>query len=416
MGTYLNPFSDRILGKRAAQAPEPCNNPDILPIFEHAITPFYNDTDGRWLAVEKTPSQYLRCIIQAPEDMVETCVTSSIRKLQWLPNRLIIYGGQKKCSTRVQLMVMTIMIMVLEAVHLAGEIWWTRRKRKTDPDYGRSFSWVGLFRAVILGIGTPLVCALIIRTQFPENSLAAALGLYLLTPRAAPIIAFLSGIFLSKGFGIQTLLVDLVSAGAALVLYNLPLKVWTGPMASAQFSEGAPSTTFLYMGIYLATVPAGVVFFIYQLIILLAVFLLIWSMVGKNKGLAKAAGYLIGLWIIMWIWIVSFAVFAIAEVVWLAFYKKKNGGKFPVLEDLRGWFSREGSSLGFFLKRYVYWAWVIVSFAVAVGRWMFFNELLQLVGGAFCPDSLKGATAASILITWAAIVSNVLLKLQGLAL
>lgn len=361
-------------------------------------------------------SQYLRCIVQAPGDMVESCVRSSIRKLQWLPDRLIIYGGQKKCSTRVQFMVMTIMIMVLEAVHLAGEIWWTRRKRKIDPDYGRSFSWVGLFRAVILGIGTPLVCALIIRTQFPENSLAAALGLYLLTPRAAPIIAFLSGIFLSKGFGIQTLLVDLVSAGAALVLYNLPLKIWTGPMNTVQSSAGTPSTTFLYLGLYLATVPAGIVFFIYQLILVLAVFLLICSMFLKSKALARASGYLIGLWIIMWMWIFSFAIFAIAEIVWLAFYKKKNGGKFPVLEDLRGWFSREGSSLGFFLKRYGYWSWVIVSFSIAVGRWMFFNELLKLVGGAFCPESLKGATAASILMTWAAIVANVLLKIRGLAL
>lgn len=362
------------------------------------------------------PSQYLRCLMQAPEAMVESCVTSSIRKLQWLPDRLIIYGGQKRCSTRVQMMITTIQKIVLEIVHLAAEIWWARRKRKTDPNYGRSFSWVGLFRAVILGIGTPLICALIIRTQFPENSLAAALGLYLLIPQAAPIIAFLSGIFLSKGFGTQTLLVDLVSAGAALVLYNLPLKIWTGPMSTLASSTEAPSTEFLYLGLYLATVPAGVVFFIYQMIILLAVFLFVWSVCGKHKNLAKAAGVLVGLWIAMWIWIFSFAVFAIMEVIWLAFYKKKNGGRFPVLESLREWFSRAGSPIGFMLKRYGYWAWVLVSFAVAVGRWMFLTQLLQLTGGAFCPDSLKGATATSFLLPFAAICANVALKFCGLAL
>ena len=354
--------------------------------------------------------------MQVPQPMVESCVISTIRKLQWLPNRLIIYGGQKSCSTRVQVMITTIMVMALEIIHLAAEIWWTRRKRKTDPNYGRSFSWVGLFRSVIVGIGTPLICALITRRQFPENSLAAALGLYLLTPRAAPIIASVSGIFLSKGFGTQTLLVDLVSGGTALVLYNLPLKVWTGPTSSLAYSVEKPSTAFLYLGLYLATIPAGIIFFIYQFILILAVILLVWYIFTKSKKLLRGAKYLVGIWLLMWVWIFSFAVFAIVEVVWLAFYKKKTGGKFPVLEEFREWFFGGGGLIGVILERYGYWGWVLVSFATAAGRWMFLNELLRLTDGAFCPDSLKGATAASILLTFTAISVNFTLKLRGLAL
>ncbi|KAF2682881.1 hypothetical protein K458DRAFT_488595 [Lentithecium fluviatile CBS 122367] len=425
MAVYLNPFSDRILGKRASQEPQACNYPDIVPIFERTIAPFHNDTDGKWLAVEKTPSQYLRCLLQAPEGMVESCVSSSIRKLQWLPNRLIVYGGQKKCNTQFHMMFTTIQKMVLEVLHFMFEVWRARRKRKTDPDDYRSFSWVGLFRAVIVGIGTPLICALIIRTQFPENSIAAALGLYLLLPTAAPIIAFLSGIFLSKGFGTQTLLVDLVSAGAALVMYNLPLKVWIGSNTNFSSTAERPNTGFLYLGLYLATVPAGVVFFIYQALVILAVSLLIWAMFAKSKGLAKTAGWLIGLWIALWIWIISFAVFAIAEVAWLATSgsrkkkKKKSEDaevvkKFPGLVSLRKFFHED--RFGRFLSRWGYWSWVIVSFITAAGRWMFLLQLLQLTGPAFCPDSLTGATVTSFFVPFAAIGANILLKIYGLAL
>jgi len=32
MTAYLNPFSDRIFGKRAAQEPQACQNPEILSV------------------------------------------------------------------------------------------------------------------------------------------------------------------------------------------------------------------------------------------------------------------------------------------------------------------------------------------------------------------------------------------------
>jgi len=256
-----------------------------------------------------------------------------------------------------------------------------------------------------------------VRPQFPENSLAAALGLYFLTPRAAPFIALLSGLFMSKGFGTQALLVDLVASGGALVLYHLRLQmanISTSMVEGRAAGEG-PDTTFLYLGLHIATIPAGVVFFIYQLLMVLAVVLLIWAMFAKSKGLAKTAGFLIGLWLLMWIWIFSFAIFAIYEVVWLAFFKKKTGGLFPVLESYREWFSTRGS-IAFFLKRYGYWIWVLISFGIQVGRWMFLTELLRLTGSSFCPNSLKGATATSILLTAAAIGANVALKVSGLTL
>ncbi|KAF2729826.1 hypothetical protein EJ04DRAFT_568319 [Polyplosphaeria fusca] len=413
MTDYLNPFSDRVIGKRKES--KPCQNPDIVPMFEEAIAPFHNDTDGRWLAVEKIPQQYLRCILQVPEAKVKECVVSTVHKLQWLPDRLIVYGGQKSCSSRPQILAVTAVNMWLSIVQFVGIVWWTRIQRRTDPDCGRSFSWVGLFQEVITGIGNPIICGLIIRTQFPENSLAAGLGIYFLTPRTTPFIALISGLWFSKGYGTQMLLVELISAGAALVFYNLPLKVWHGPLSTVATDPSWPDTSFLYRGLYLATVPAGIIFFIYQSILILAVVLLGLSIWAKSKGLAKAAGYVAGIWLVMWIWIFSFALFAIMEIIWMAYYKKK-GRKFTVLDNARAWFSREGSTVGFFLKTFGYWSWVLASFMITAGRWMFLTELLRLTGGAFCPDSLKSATAASIMLQFAAISAHAALKLRGLAL
>ena len=103
------------------------------------------------------------------------------------------------------------------------------------------------------------------------------------------------------------------------------------------------------------------------------------------------------------------------EIIWLAFHKRK-GRKFPVREELRVWFSKPGSAWPFSLKRYGYWGWVIASFVIAVGRWMFFTNLLRLTGASFCPNSLSGVTATSILFTYMSILANVLLKVQGLTL
>lgn len=248
-----------------------------------------------------------------------------------------------------------------------------------------------------------------------EDSLLASLGIFLMTPKAAPVTALLSGIFLGKGFGSQVLMVDSLVSMASFALMSTYGDTLKGPrvppsIATVDQPAGFP---LVYLGLYLTGLPGFVIGALYFFTGNAIIPLVLISIFLKMSVFAKLAFRIWIAWICFFAFFFATPFLAIWEIGWKAFVKDKER-VFPPLRFFRRVFG-EGAHWIAWLGRYLlYWVWVGLMFTVFVGRWMFMVNILQAAGDAFCPASLTPAVVGGALVTFAAVAGNFALRVFGL--
>ncbi|KAH7399398.1 hypothetical protein BKA66DRAFT_565478 [Pyrenochaeta sp. MPI-SDFR-AT-0127] len=390
-----------------------CEYPEFMPIFNDSTRIFLEHRSSRitW-ALEKTPIQYLRCVTQRKLEEVNSCVSTTIRKLQWLPPGLFVYGGGKSCPRLSILIASTMLNILIEIAHVCLEIWWYKR-RPTE----KYFSWVELCRALILGFGVPLLMAFALSKSSVENSLIASLGIFLMTPRSAPIVALLSGIFLGKGFGSQVLLVDSLVSIASFFLMGTFTDMLKGPRVPPSIAavDQPAELARVYLGLFLTTIPGFAIGALYFITGNAIIPLVLISIFLKMSVFAKLAFRIWAAWICFFAFFFAAPFLAMWEIGWMVVVKDKER-VFPPLRFFRGLFGTGAHWLAMLGRYLFYWIWVGLMFAVFVGRWMFIVNVLQAAGDAFCPASLTPAVVGGTLVTLAVVAGNFALRVSGLTL
>lgn len=337
-------------------------------------------------------------------------------KLRWLPPGIFVYGGGSSCPKLSLLIFSTTLNIIIEAVHVCLEVWLAKRRKGVQ----RYFSWFQLCRAMVVGLGVPILSSYLLARSSLETSWKAALGIFLMTPKAAPIIGLISGMVLGKGFGSQVLLIDTLVSIAGLTV-NGNVLIWMGGESGIKIPayitdvDRPAQLARIYLGSFLATVPGTTIGTLYFVtgqaiipLILLAIFL-------KNSAFAKL-GFMI------WIsWICFFAFFfatpflMLWEIGWKALVKDKDR-IFPPVRFFRRIFGMDPHWLAWLARYAFYWIWVGFSFTAFVGRWMFLVNMTQAAGDAFCPASLTPTILAGTGLTFAAVASNFVLRFYDLIL
>ncbi|KAF2453546.1 hypothetical protein BDY21DRAFT_424277 [Lineolata rhizophorae] len=211
---------------------------------------------------------------------------------------------------------------------------WLRHRAKIRVDVYiintmRSFSWLRMLVAVLYGFGQPLLLAYILYRQAVNTSFTTLISIFLLTPKAFSIVAFLSCIGLSKGYGTQLLIVDSVVTlygWATLQPANTNVfQPWVPYSPPA--GPGLPSRVALaFKGLYLATFPGAFFAFVYTIFWLAILGLIVIAIWTKDRGPAKLAGVLFSIWLVFVFLIVSTPIFALWEACWILYAKARKRG------------------------------------------------------------------------------------------
>ncbi|KAH8707623.1 hypothetical protein GQ44DRAFT_830943 [Phaeosphaeriaceae sp. PMI808] len=242
-----------------------------------------------------------------------------------------------------------------------------------------------------------------------------ALGIFVMTPKAAPLTALLSGIFLNKGFGTQVMLVDSLVSIASFWLMSTIEGTFKGPQVPPSITdpEKPAKLWLIYLGLYLATLPGFVIGALYFISGCALYPLFIVSFCLRMTVFAKLAFKIWLAWICFFAFFLASPFLAIWEIGWKIFVKDKDR-VFPPLRFFRRLFGK-GSHWIAWVGRYIlYWIWVAFVFTVFLGRWMFLVNILQLAGDAFCPSSLTPAAISGVLLTFAAAAGSFALSVLGM--
>lgn len=346
------------------------------------------------------PIQYSRCVIQHP-DSIESCVDHEIDKLDWMPAQLpTLYGGQASCKPVYSFVAAFVIDIVQDIAKVIGDIWLYRHNKlqaRTNAGKARQFSWLRITYWSIRTFLQPILMALALYKNTAGDSMSVLITLFILTPRAFSIVAFISGIWLSKGYGSSLLFIDSIIGMIGWAVFNPSWEFWKIPTSH---SAAAPDRLKLfYRGIFLASFPSGILAFLYTFAGAMFVGLIVLGIWAKDRGPLKMAAYLFVFWLLFFLWCAMIPVFAIAEIAWIVYVKvKKREGEaaiFPPVTRFRRFFNQESAPhwLFLFAKKVIYWLWCALQFVEFIGRWMAIIHLLPLLGDSFCPSSVAESVA-----------------------
>lgn len=440
--TYRTWVRDRLnMTKMTVEKKEDCEYPDFIPILNAATDKYlpilntsdYSPTICDSLAGEvmiTTPVQYVRCARQnrSPND-IAACVLSTIDAVTWISLDFFIYGGQdKKCKTGSQsfaaVLIPMLITFFLELVGFAVDVWlWRRKCKREHGEPPKTFSWIGLCEKLLRGFGMPFLVAYVVYPRSFEASALALVSIFILKPRATPLIAIPAKRLLGTGYGAQLLFVDSLIAVSGIFIAVLAGLTWI-PDFDFIFS-GPQSARTMHIGLWITFLPLLVIYVIYNIsqafyLVFLGIGLLVYWLT-RNSRLLKWAFSILLFW---WGLVICFAlspIFALFELGWsIHCSRKKLKGHekvFPLAKFFAKFFdSGSGHWLMRIGKRAFYYPWCILMVAVFVGRWMALVNLMAIAGDAFCPASWTEAAVAYVFFTLFMIVIPTTLHFFGLSL
>jgi len=166
-----------------------------------------------------------------------------------------------------------IFTFLFELARFAVDVWAWRAKCKREFDQPeRHFSWVALCEKIIYGFGMPILAAYVVYPRSFEASALALVSVFILKPRATPLIAIPAKRLLGTGYGAQLLFVDSLIAlsGLVIVIAGGLTSMATVPV---MFS-GPQNVRAMNFGLFITFLPLLVVYGIYQICNALFVFFL----------------------------------------------------------------------------------------------------------------------------------------------
>ncbi|KAI9776414.1 MAG: hypothetical protein M1839_009611 [Geoglossum umbratile] len=387
--------------------------------------------------------QYVRCTLQKSPDDVSPCVSKNAVKVDWLP-QIQTYTGAQTCPN-VNSYLATQGIHILR--HIIGAllpifIWPTflhkarqrftfiRRLLPNTARYIPNFNpWVrekrynlkatrllqSIGREVLVAFLTVLVLEK--SGHFATSSFNTEISFYVIRPRPAPFIGFL-GIFEPwSQQGLAELVVDgmlsfVAGTNVALKYFSLVNNPPDNPAAPVAGLKN------LAVGAIMTCIPAFAV---------LAITLLVsMAMASDNKGKKRrknddGCSNLIGglcIWtftlMVIAIFICLLPLIALIEMISSVINtiqrkrgKNKKGQRAPVDYDndlglwsnivrRSPWEEPLTTTSGKF--RFLYAIFVLSSFIINIGNWLFFASYLTLEGEMYCPVKFKKIMAMWILI------------------
>lgn len=362
--------------------------------------------------------QYVRCARQnrSPSD-ITACVLSTTDAVVWISLDFFIYGGQeKKCKAGGRSFAAVLMPMLftflLELVDFAVDVWlWRRKCKKEYGEPPKVFSWIGLCEKLIRGFGMPFLVAYVVYPRTFEASALALVLLFILKPRATPLIAIPAKRLIGTGYGTQLLFVDSLIALSGVLITMLTGSTWI-PDFRLIFS-GPESARTMNLGSWITFLPLLVLYGIYNIcqaffvVFLIIGVLVYWGL--RNSRLLKWAFSIVLFW---WGLIICFAlspIFAVFELGWSIYCnrKKLKGTEkiFPLARFFATFFdSDSGHWLMKIGKRVLYYPWCVLMFAVFVGRWMALVNLMTIAGDAFCPAKWTETAVSYVMFSLVTIV------------
>lgn len=335
-------------------------------------------------------------------------MVDTISKLRWLSEGLFIWGGQsKQCSGVAPFFISTAFTIVADLLETAYQMWSYRKKGKE-----KHFSWATLWWQLVKGFGTPALQAYLFYRQSFSTSVFTLLQIFLLTPKIAPIIGFVSPFLIGKTWAVQLLTVDTLLAIASL--YTPYVTIMNLLNTGSIQSQDTPSGMWIVsLGTLLTVIPGLGVALLYMAsgVVMWAFFIL--GCIFKTGWPFRFGFTLLIFWLALIFFFVISPIFALWEIGWKAFAGKERKFEFPPLrwvEDAMG----STSWVAKFLKYFGYWFWCLVQLAVFVGRWMILANLLPLAGEAFCPSKAKEIATGSALFALGIAATSIGLSAAGL--
>ncbi|KAK1753846.1 hypothetical protein QBC47DRAFT_361850 [Echria macrotheca] len=362
-----------------------------------------DDADVVPFALSQTPIQYMRCTTQVAASDVPACVSAETSKLGWLPAYMFAWSGQSTCSGTSSIFV-SVTFDILSVVSHVGLTIFIARRRGLPP---QTFSFVNLWVAFLVGIAKPFGEGLLLNLSAPSPF---TFVLPFLRPTGFSIAAAITGIFGSRGWGVQYLAIDSIVTLVTFLVFNLRAPdFWNGRVV-VPVTVGAPDQLqVMYNGMFVATLP-GALFVCAYMVSGMWPALLALAVLTKTWAFAKLAFKIWLTWMCFFLVVLTSPFLAIWEMVWKIMYRKEaKTERFPAVRWYAAWFTERGELLEL-VGVLGYWTWVILQFSVFVGRWMVLANLLPLAGDAWCPGSLKEVEAGSALSTIALVAGLLGLK------
>ncbi|KAK5651433.1 hypothetical protein OQA88_12521 [Cercophora sp. LCS_1] len=157
--------------------------------------------------------QYVRCAsTERLEGDVKSCVVASAPKAAYLPPGIFVYDGASVCKPFTFMMTYIAVAYAIDILELFtlrfknGKLWLV-------PYPQQGFSLYRLLLHLITQIVSPFIMAAIISGPVYEASAINELALFLMAPRASPVIALICAFIPGwRGFGAQHLVSDIVFA------------------------------------------------------------------------------------------------------------------------------------------------------------------------------------------------------------
>jgi hypothetical protein len=404
--------------------------------------------------------QYVRCTLQKSPRDVESCITQNAVKADWLP-QIQTYTGAAKCKdTNIYLIVQAIHILRHVLSSLFSIVWWPilwmkmqsrfkflQRKKsgkagaaeldnfsKIDSinnqqsgisypnpwelEYRYTLKATRLLqtigREVLVAFITVLILAQTGSFSNQGDSFNEEISFYVIRPRPAPFLGLL-GLF--RGWsqkGLSELVVDGMLSFVAGT--NVGMRYF-GLVSHAPANPAAPAGDLknLAVGAIMTSIPAFAV--------LALTFL--WSMGmasnandddgrRRNKKDDGWGPFIAGLciWTIQLCLIALFIcilpLVALIEMVAQVVLKirrnrKENQGEVATMDEENEWARQKSrweepltTTKGWF--RMLYAVFLLSSFIINIGNWLFFANYLKLSGELYCPSHVSKVTAVWILV------------------
>ena len=252
--------------------------------------------------------QYVRCTnTERLDGDIQSCVSSSAPKAAYLPPGIFVYDGAFVCKPFTFMMTYIAVAYAIDILELFtlrlknGKLWLV-------PYPQQGFSLYRLFLHLITQVASPFIMAAIISGPAYEASAINELALFLMAPRASPVVALICAFIPGwRGFGAQHLVSDIVFA--FITIFGWGVVPGTAIETTHSATAGAPSTlvNVYNAGVTLAVMPNWLVICIIIFIVSCVVF---FSAKGNR---ARRIGNIIGIALFVAIVLASMPFVAIYE-------------------------------------------------------------------------------------------------------
>jgi len=399
-----------------------------------------------WLLTSPRSQQYVRCAnTQRIEGDIRSCTIASAPKAAYLPPGIFVYDGSSVCKPFTFMMVYIAIAYFIDIVELFTLRWKNGKLWLVEcPQQG--FSLYRLLLHLVVHITNPFIMAAIVSGPVYEASAINELALFLMAPRASPIIALICAFIPGwRGFGAQHLVGDIIFAFITIfgwgVVPGTSIETWHG-------DAGAPSAlvSAYNTGVTLAVMPNWLVIVFVILVVSCIVFF-------SSKGnRARRAGNIIGVALFVAIVLASIPFVALYEFIYGVKERREQRKEYELmqqqkaLEVINGAINaisndslpvkpitqRQLSRVWRFVPKYFRtpgpdveppkphlgwlksifrtffpqdsttsrkWGYIVLllsSFCITVGNWMATVTLLNMAGEVFCPSNVWALVFAKL--------------------